>query len=53
MWKALRRRAMGDSVAIRNARQASLVLARRRKEREEVEAFLAASATRFEQPLGA
>jgi hypothetical protein len=53
MWKPPPWRTVGNAVAIRNARTASLILARQRRERDEVEAFLEASAKRLEQPLGA
>ncbi len=41
MWKSLPWKAVGNATAIRNARNASLVLARQRRERDEIEAFLA------------
>jgi hypothetical protein len=53
MWRPYPWRVGSNAVAIRNARTASLILARRRQEREEVDVFLAAMARRFEQPLGA
>lgn len=56
MWKPTPWRAVSNAVAIRNARSASLILARRRQEREEIEAFLAELeelAKRTEHPLGA
>jgi hypothetical protein len=53
MWKRHRTRATTrNSVAIRRARPASLILARSRMERDDIDALLADSAERFEQPLG-
>jgi len=42
MWKPWLWRPTGQSVALRNARHASAVLAQRRLEREQIEAYLAA-----------
>jgi hypothetical protein len=52
VWKPSPWRAVSNAVAIRNARTASLLLARRRREREEVEAFLDDIAKKLQHPLG-
>ncbi len=53
MWKPWLWRPMSQAVALRNARHAQAVLAQRRLEREEVDAYLARRQSLRSAPLGA
>jgi hypothetical protein len=53
MWRPPRLSWIGNATALRNARHACTALEHRRREREDVEAFLAAWRERVEQSLGA
>jgi len=53
MWRPPRLTWIGNATALRNARHACTALEHRRREREDVEAFLAAWRERMEQSLGA
>ncbi len=53
MWKPWSWRLTSQAVALRNARHATAVLAQRRLEREEIEAFLATQHRNPKQPLSA
>ena len=53
MWKPWLWRPTSQAVALRNARHASAVLAQRRLEREEIDAYVATRTTMTKSAIGA
>ena len=53
MWKPWLWRPTSQAVAVRNARHASAVLAQRRLEREEIDAYFATRTTIRKSPISA